>query len=139
MSPRYERITMSINKHVIYSPSAPEPVGPYSQAIYVHPWIFASGQIPLDPATGLLKNASFEEEVHQVLQNISAVLDAAGSSLNHLVKVSVFLTDMTLFGAFNDIYATYVDAPFPARSTIEVSQLPKQARIEIEVIALKAD
>jgi 2-iminobutanoate/2-iminopropanoate deaminase len=121
---------------VILTQTAPDPVGPYNQAIKANGFLFASGQIALIPGTTTMQTETFEAEVRQVMTNVGEVLKAAGSSFSDLVKVTVFLTDMGTFPEFNAIYSEYIPAPYPARSTIEVSQLPKGGRIEVEVIAL---
>lgn len=119
----------------IYTENAPMPIGPYSQAIRHGNDIFCSGQIAIDPKTGSMKNASIEEETHQVLDNLKAVLTEAGASLDDVVKTTIFLTDLGNFTVVNDIYDKYLGSVKPARSTIEVKALPKGARVEIECIA----
>ena len=118
---------------------APAPVGgaPYSQAIVAGELLFVSGQVPLDPASGKLVEGDVATQTKQVFANLSAILEAAGSSLQRIVKTTVFLTDLGDFGAMNDTYRTFVGDPPPARSTIEVSKLPAGATIEIECVALK--
>jgi 2-iminobutanoate/2-iminopropanoate deaminase len=120
----------------IISENAPAPIGPYSQAIRAGGFLFCSGQIPLDPKTGDLKNSSIEEEVGQVLANISAVLAAAGLTFEHVVKTTIFLTSINDFPVVNSIYESKLAPSRPARSTVEVSKLPKGARVEIECIAM---
>jgi 2-iminobutanoate/2-iminopropanoate deaminase len=119
----------------ILTPNAPQPIGPYSQAIREGNLLFCSGQIPLDPVSGALKNASIEEETKQVLANLSAVLEAGGASLQSIIKTTIFLTDMDDFAKVNEVYAATLSDAKPARSTIAVRALPKGARIEIECIA----
>lgn len=116
--------------------AAPAAIGPYSQAIATEHFIFASGQIALDPATGQLVAGDVQDQTRRVLDNVKAVLEAAGSSLERVVKTTVFLTSMTDFTAMNEVYATYFTAAPPARSTIAVAELPRGAAVEIEVIAL---
>lgn len=116
--------------------AAPAAIGPYSQAIDTEHFIFASGQIALDPATGQLVAGDVQDQTRRVLDNVKAVLEAAGSSLERVVKTTVFLTSMTDFTAMNEVYATYFTAAPPARSTIAVAELPRGAAVEIEVIAL---
>lgn len=116
--------------------SAPGAIGPYSQAIKSGSWLFCSGQIPLDPKTGALVSEDVAEQTHQVLKNLSAVLAAAGSSLNELVKTTIFLKSMADFTKVNEVYASYLTAPFPARATVEVSRLPKDVLVEIDGIAI---
>lgn len=121
---------------VIHSDEAPKAIGPYSQAIAVNGMLFCAGQTPIDPATGNLVPGSVEEQTHQALKNVGAVLRAGGSDYGKVVKITVFLKNMNDFAAMNAIYATYfTDAP-PARSTIEVARLPKDCLVEIEAIAL---
>lgn len=119
--------------NAIIPPGAPSPVGPYSPGMVSSPFVFTSGQIGLD-STGQLVNATFEDEVRQVLSNLKGVLEAGGSGLPHLIKTTVYLTDLSLFDRFNRVYESMVTAPFPARTTIQVSALPKGATIEIEGI-----
>jgi 2-iminobutanoate/2-iminopropanoate deaminase len=115
---------------------APEAIGPYSQAIKANGFIFASGQIPLDPATMQIVAGGIEEQTGRVLKNLKAVLEAAGSSLDHVVKTTVYLADMSEFAAMNEIYARYFGARKPARATVQVARLPRDVRIEIDVVAL---
>ena len=122
-------------KTVIASTEAPVAVGPYSQAIATGNLVFCAGQIPLDPATGNIIDGDVTAQTRRVIENIKAVLAAADATLNDVVKSTVFLLDMNDFAAMNAVYAKYFAAPFPARSTIQVARLPKDARVEIEVIA----
>jgi 2-iminobutanoate/2-iminopropanoate deaminase len=122
-------------KTVIASAEAPAAVGPYSQAIASGNLVFCAGQIPLDPESGNLIAGDITAQTRRVLENIKAVLAAAGATLNDVVKSTVFLLDMQDFARMNAVYAEYFSAPFPARSTIQVARLPKDARVEIEVIA----
>lgn len=114
---------------------APKAIGPYSQAIVANGFVFAAGQIGTDPKTGTLADG-IEGQAEQVLKNIAAVLKASGSSMDHVVKATVFLADMDDFAKMNEIYAKHFKAPFPARSTVQVARLPRDAKIEIEVVAL---
>jgi len=123
---------------VISSAEAPAAVGPYSQAIAAGSFVFCAGQIPLDPATGNLIEGDVTAQTRRVLDNVKAVLAAAGATLNDVVKSTVFLLDMNDFAAMNAVYAEYFASPFPARSTIQVARLPKDARVEIEVIAVRS-
>jgi 2-iminobutanoate/2-iminopropanoate deaminase len=117
--------------------SAPAPVGPYSQAIRTGNLLFLSGQIPLDPETGERVTGEIEEQAHRVLRNLKAVLEEAGSSLERVVKTTVYLTDLSLFPRVNRVYAEYFASdPAPARATVEVSKLPLEADVEIDAIAL---
>jgi 2-iminobutanoate/2-iminopropanoate deaminase len=122
----------------VSTPAAPAAIGPYSQAVEAagSRLLFLSGQIPLDPATGQLKNGSVAEEVAQVLANLQAVLAAAGASPSSLVKTTIFLTDMADFGVVNEAYGAWLGEHRPARATIAVKALPRGARVEIEGIAL---
>lgn len=123
---------------LISTTNAPAAIGPYSQAIRSGQFIYTSGQIALDPATGELVGANVEAQTHRVFQNIQAVLAAANSSLAHVVKTTVFLTHMSDFQAMNAVYASYfasTGSPPPARSTVAVAELPRQALVEIECVA----
>ena len=125
-------------KEIISTTAAPAAIGPYSQAVSLGNLIFTSGQVPLDPATGNLIDGSIEDQTNQVFSNLKGILEAAGSSLDKVLKTTVFLTDMNDFVAMNAIYAKYfTEGSCPARSTVQVSKLPKGANIEIEVIAEK--
>lgn len=124
-----------MKKISVFTDKAPQPVGPYSQAVVCHGLLFASGQIPIDPQTGKLVSASIEEETRQILINISALLAAKNISFDHVVKTTIFLKDMKDFQAVNKIYGEFFKQPYPARSTVEVSALPLGARIEIECLA----
>ncbi|MDQ3012840.1 MAG: RidA family protein [Acidobacteriota bacterium] len=118
---------------------APQAIGPYSQAIKAtgaNGFIFASGQIPLDPATMQLVDGEIGVQTERVLQNVKAVLEAAGSSLDQVVKTTVFLADMNDFAAMNEVYATFFGESRPARSTVQAARLPRDVKVEIEVIAL---
>ena len=117
--------------------SAPAAIGPYSQAIILDGMVYCSGQVGLDPATGQLVEGDVRTQAQRALQNLSAVLEAAGSSLANVVKTTVFLTDMANFTAMNEIYASFFGDTPPARSTVAVSELPKGAQVEIEAIAAR--
>ena len=119
----------------IHSAKAPQAVGPYRQAIVAGNLVFASGQLPIDPATGQFAEGGIAEQTRQSLTNVSQVLAAAGTDLAHVVKTTVFLSDMANFGAMNEVYATFVNQPYPARSAVAVKTLPKDAMVEIEVVA----
>ena len=121
--------------NVICTKNAPAAVGPYSQAIDCGDFVFLSGQIPLVPETGLVAKGGLEAQAHQMFANIKAVLAEAGMSLPNVVKTTVFMTDLSQFAAFNAIYAEYFKAPYPARSCVEVSALPKGVLVECELIA----
>ncbi len=121
--------------NVICTKNAPAAVGPYSQAINCGDFVFLSGQIPLVPETGLVADGGLEAQAHQMFANIKAVLAEAGMSLSNVVKTTVFMTTLSQFAAFNTIYAEYFKAPYPARSCVEVSALPKGVLVECELIA----
>lgn len=126
----------SPHREAVFTPHAPAPVGPYSQAIRAGGFIFVAGQIPLDPATGQLVEGSIEEQTRRVLENLKAVLAACGAELSDVVKTTVFLRSMEDFAAVNRVYAEYFPQPAPARSAVAVAELPRGARVEIEAIAL---
>lgn len=131
--------TFSVNaqtKRAVESPDAPKAIGPYSQAIVIDGFVFTAGQIGTDPKTGALVEGGIVEQTEQALKNIEAVLKAAGSSLDDVVKTTVFLADINDFAKMNEIYAKRFAKPFPARSTVQAARLPRDARIEIEVIGL---
>ena len=122
-------------KRSIASPLAPKPVGPYSAALRAGQLLFVSGQVPLDPATGRMVEGDIGVHTRRVLENVRALLDAAGLSFAHVVRTTVFLADMNDFQAMNEVYATFFNEPYPARSTVQAARLPRDARIEIDVIA----
>lgn len=123
-------------KKVISTTAAPGAIGPYSQAIDLGNMVYASGQIPIDPATGKMAG-DIKAQTAQSLANVKAILAEAGLTLDNVVKTTVFLADMSLFGAMNEVYAEAFSEPFPARSAVAVKELPKQALVEIEVIAVR--
>ncbi|MBX3276601.1 MAG: RidA family protein [Acidobacteria bacterium] len=120
----------------IQTADAPQAIGPYSQAVRAGGFVFASGQIPLDPSTMQIVEGDIGRQTERVLENLKAVLSAAGSSLERVVKTTVYLADMGDFAAMNDVYGRYFGAARPARSTVQAARLPRDARIEIDVIAL---
>jgi len=124
-------------RKILYSANAPEPIGPYSQAIHIDKFIFTSGQIAINPKTGTIESADIVVQTKQVLENLLAVLQAAGVSLTQVVKTTIFLKDMNDFPKVNEIYAAYFPDSPPARSTVQVTRLPKDALIEIECVAYK--
>lgn len=126
-----------MEKTIIHTQDAPAPIGPYSQAVQAGDLIFISGQVALDPITGEMNNADLTEETHQVLKNIQAVLNAAGCDFTHIVKTTIFLSDMQLFAQVNEIYGSYFQGNYPARETVAVKGLPKNANVEISVIAAR--
>jgi len=123
-------------KEIIQTDRAPHAIGPYSQAVKTNGLVFASGQIPTDPETGQFVAGGIAEQTEQVLKNLAAVLEAAGSGLNRVVKTTVFLLDMNEFGAMNEVYGKFFQNEPPARATVEAARLPRDARVEIEAIAL---
>lgn len=126
---------MLVLKKVIYTDKAPRPIGPYSQAICIDGWLYISGQIPIDPLTGDIIEGDLKTKTKRVLENIRAIIESAGGSLGDVVKVTVYLRDINLFRDFNQVYSDYFVDNFPARSVVEVSNLPRNADIEIDVIA----
>lgn len=119
----------------LHSLQAPKALGPYSQAIVAGGFVFASGQVPINPATGEFVTGGIKEQTKQSLTNLSHVLAEAGIDLTHVVKTTVFLSDMDNFGAMNEVYSTFFKEPFPARSAVAVKTLPKGALVEVEVVA----
>ena len=124
-----------MEKQMINTNSAPEPIGPYSQAVLCGNLLFISGQICIDPVTGNLKNRDVQEETHQAMQNIKAILHEAGMTFSNVVKTTIFITDMNNFSEINEIYGKYFHGNFPARETVQVAALPKSANVEISMIA----
>ena len=126
-----------IMKTIINTNHAPAPIGPYSQAVMVNGMLYVSGQVPINPTTGEVINGSIQEETKQVMENLKAILEAAGMDFTHVVKTTIFLEDMDNFKHVNEIYGSYFTRDFPARETVEVSRLPKDVNVEISVIAAK--
>ncbi len=126
-------------KEIIYTPEAPKPIGPYSQAVAVGNYIFVSGQIGIDPKTNNIVEGDIEAEFRQAMENIKAILKQAKSNLDLVVKVSIFLTKIEDFAKINKIYQEYFKNNYPARETVEVSALPKNAKVEISVIAIRGN
>lgn len=124
-----------MKKQIITTGAAPEPVGPYSQAIEMGGFLYVSGQIAINPETGELVRESFADETRMVLENLKAIIEAGGSSINDTVKVTIYLKDMGDFPEFNEIYGEYFGLSLPARACIEVNRLPKDVNIEIEAVA----
>ena len=122
-------------RQAVSSDAAPKAIGPYSQAIRAGSLLFVSGQIPLDPATGAMVEGDIAAQTHRVFANLQAILEAAGASFDHVVRTTVYLADMNDFGVVNEIYGTYFSSPAPARATVQAARLPKDARVEIDVIA----
>ena len=126
---------IEVPKQAISSSGAPKAIGPYSPALRAGEWLFVSGQIGLDPSTGQLVEGGIAAQTRRVLDNIGALLRAAGLSFSDVVRTTIFLADMNDFASVNEIYAAYFPAPAPARATVQVSRLPKDARLEIDAIA----
>lgn len=125
-----------MEKQIINTKSAPAPIGPYNQAVLCSNMLFISGQICIDPATGEMKNKDIQQETHQVMHNLKAILSSAGMTFNNVVKTSIFLTDMNRFSEINEVYGKYFEGDFPARETVQVSALPKFQNVEISMIAM---
>jgi 2-iminobutanoate/2-iminopropanoate deaminase len=123
-------------KRVIKSANAPAPIGPYSQAILIENTLYISGQIALDANTGELENENIQKETKKVMDNLGSVLNEAGADYSHIVKCSIFVSDLNNFAAINEVYANYFTSDFPARETVEVSRLPKDVNVEISAIAV---
>ena len=123
-------------KTPIATAAAPQAIGPYSQAVQSRPWLFLSGQIGLDPSTGALVTGGVAAETERVLENLRAVLAAAGAGLDDVVRTTIYLIDLNDFGTVNEVYARFFRAPFPARATVGVAALPRGARVEIDAIAV---
>ncbi|MGB7846010.1 MAG: RidA family protein [Candidatus Acidiferrum sp.] len=122
-------------KDIVTTARAPKPIGPYSQAIRCNGFVFVSGQVALDPKSGELAGSDIRQQTERVLENLQGVLEASGASFNHVVKTTVFLKDMNDFATMNEVYARYFTAAPPARSTVQAARLPKDALVEIDVIA----
>jgi 2-iminobutanoate/2-iminopropanoate deaminase len=124
-----------MSKEAVSSPDAPKAIGPYSQAVRAGQFLFASGQIPLDPVTGTVVEGDIAAQTRRVMENLGAVLTSAGLSFAHVVRTTVFLADMGEFAAVNEIYGKYFSEPYPARATVQVARLPRDVRVEIDAIA----
>ena len=131
-----EGVTQTVRR-IVSTEAAPQAIGPYSQAVAYGDFVFSSGQIPLDPRTGQFVEGGIAEQTEQVLKNLSEVLRAAGVGLSDVVKTTVYLADMSDFAAMNEVYGRYFPENPPARSTVEAARLPRDARVEIDVIAVK--
>ena len=128
-----------MEKKIINTKNAPAPIGPYNQAVLAGHTLYISGQICMDAANGNMKNKDIQEETHQVMQNLKVILQEAGMSFRHVVKTTIFITDMSRFSEIKENYGKYFDADFPARETVQVSALPKLANVEISMIAVMND
>ncbi|HYM93695.1 MAG TPA: RidA family protein [Chitinophagaceae bacterium] len=126
-----------MDKNIINTRNAPKPIGPYNQAISTGNLLFISGQVCIDPATGELKNKDIQEETHQVMHNLKAILQEVGMDFSSVVKTTIFITDMNRFAEINEVYGKYFKENFPARETVQVSALPKFVNVEISMIAAK--
>jgi 2-iminobutanoate/2-iminopropanoate deaminase len=126
-----------MKKMIVATPAAPKAIGPYNQAVWAGDLLFCAGQIPLDPATGNMVAGGITEQTTRALENIKALLSSQGLSFTNVAKVTVFLSDMNNFTAMNEVYAKHFTAEFPARSTVQVARLPKDALVEIEVVACR--
>ncbi len=124
-----------MKKQIIQTANAPAAIGPYSQAVRAGDLLFVSGQIPLDPKSGELIRTGVADETKKVLENLKAIIEAAGGTLADVVKTTIFLKDMNSFSVVNEIYGTYFPQPYPARATVEVARLPRDVNVEIEAIA----
>ena len=126
-----------MDKIIITTPDAPPPIGPYNQAVLAGDTLYISGQVCIDAATGELKKKDIQEETHQVMKNLKSILLAAHMGFNHVVKTTIFITDMNQFSEINEVYGKYFEGDFPARETVQVSALPKFVNVEISMIAVK--
>ena len=126
-----------MERKIINTSNAPAPIGPYNQAVFAGDTLYISGQIPIDPQTGELNNATLQDETHQSMKNLQAILAEAGMDFSNVVKTTIFITDMKRFGEINEVYGQYFTADPPARETVQVSALPKFVNVEISMIAVK--
>jgi 2-iminobutanoate/2-iminopropanoate deaminase len=122
-------------RKAVSADGAPKAIGPYSQAIRAGSLLFLSGQIPIDPATGQMVDGDIAHQTHRVFKNLAAILQEAGASFDHVVRTTVYLADMNDFAAMNEVYGTYFSSPAPARATVQAARLPRDARVEIDLIA----
>ncbi len=126
-----------MSKTIITTANSPEPIGPYNQCVLSGNMLFISGQVCINPVTNELKNKDIQEETHQVMHNLKAILQKAGMTFANVVKTTIFITDMQQFGQINEVYGKYFESDFPARETVQVSALPKFVNVEISMIAVK--
>ena len=126
-----------MEKKIINTPNAPDPIGPYSQAVQAGSLLFISGQVAINPATGNVEATDTIGEAHQVMHNLKAILSEAGMDFSHVLKTTIFLSDMSLFATINEVYGKYFNGDFPARETVAVKGLPKNVNVEISMIASK--
>ena len=122
-------------KQIVVAEGSSPPIGPYSLGVWAGDLLFVSGQTPIDPATGTVASDNVTEQAHQTIKNVRAILEAAGLTLDNVVKATVFIKNMNDFAAINDVYASYFQKPYPARSCVEVARLPRDVLVEIEVVA----
>ena len=122
-------------KQIVVAEGSSPPIGPYSLGVWAGDLLFVSGQTPIDPATGVVASDNVTEQAHQTIKNVRAILEAAGLTLDNVVKATVFIKNMNDFAAVNDVYASYFQKPYPARSCVEVARLPRDVLVEIEVVA----
>ena len=125
-------------KKTVVTPHAPKAVGPYSQAVLIGDTLYCSGQIPLDPESGEVVSGGVREQAERVFLNLGAVLRASGMDFSNVVKATIFTTDLSKFGELNEVYASFFSEPYPARSTVQVSALPRGVQVEVEVVAIRA-
>jgi len=125
-----------MEKRIIYTEKAPKPIGPYSQAVIAGNLIFTAGQIPIDPTTNQVVQGDIKEQTRRVLENLRAILEAVGSTFDDVVKVTIYMRDLNEFSAMNEVYSEYFKNSPPARTTVEVSRLPRDVKIEIDLIAI---
>ncbi|MGA2419553.1 MAG: RidA family protein [Candidatus Acidiferrum sp.] len=123
-------------RDIVLTDRGPKPIGPYSQAVRVNGFLYVSGQIALDPKTGEMTAGNIAQQTERTMENVKGIVEAAGSKMAHVIKTTVFLKNMTDFAAMNEVYARYFSAAPPARSTVEVARLPKDALVEVEVVAV---
>ncbi len=126
-----------MEKKIITTVNAPAPIGPYNQAVFAGDTLYISGQIPIDPSTGELNNATLQDETHQCMKNLQAILTEAGLNFSNVIKTTIFITDMKRFAEINEVYGQYFTDNFPARETVQVSALPKFVNVEISMIAVR--
>ena len=124
-------------KQIVVAEGSSPPIGPYSLGVWAGDLLFVSGQTPIDPATGVVASDNVVEQAHQTIKNVRAILEAAGLTLDNVVKATVFIKNMNDFAAINDVYASYFQEPYPARSCVEVARLPRDVLVEIEVVAAR--
>ncbi len=135
----HQRASWNWTKEIIATDAAPRAIGPYSQAVRVGPWLFVSGQIAIKPSTGELVTSDFDSELRQVLENVGAILRAAGMDYRDVVQATVFVSDLSFYAKLNEVYSTYFRGDFPARCAVQVARLPRDVHVEVAVIAYRAE